>query len=112
MHGKVATLGDGDLQAFIGPGLAFVDFGAAWCPPCRRTDPFVEELAREFPTVRFARVDCDASPATAAAQGVLGMPTFLLLRDGRRVGQVVGGVPKQRLREALLEAGARPGLPG
>ena len=83
------------------PGTALIDFTAAWCPPCRRMDPLVEELARELPGVRVGRVDVDRNPATAAREGVQGMPTFLVYRDGRKVGHVVGAVPKARLAAAV-----------
>jgi thioredoxin 1 len=100
--GQVAKLTDADFQTFSSQkGVVLVDFGAPWCPPCRRTDPYVEALAAEIPQARFGKVDCDESPATAAANGVLGMPTFMVFKDGRKVEQIVGAVPKPVLEEAV-----------
>ena len=98
----VAKVTDADFAPFIAQkGVVLVDFGADWCPPCRRTDPYVEQLAQEMPQARFGKVDCDASPATAAANGVMGMPTFMVFKDGRKVEQIVGAVPKAALAEAV-----------
>jgi thioredoxin 1 len=100
--GRVQPVTDASFAQFTASGLALVDFSAEWCPPCRRMDPLVEQLAGEMPQVAFGRLDVDANPRTAASQGVLGMPTFILYKDGRKVGQVVGAVPKPRLAEAVL----------
>jgi thioredoxin 1 len=89
------------------PGVAFVEFSAPWCAPCRRTDPIVEELATKVAGARFGKVDCDQSPATAAANGVLSMPTFMLFRDGSKVDQIVGAVPRPVLEAALARQGAK-----
>ncbi len=99
--GRVQAVTDASFAQFTASGLALVDFSAEWCPPCKRMDPLVEQLAQELPGVAVGRLDVDANPRTAAAQGVLGMPTFIVYKDGRKVDQVVGAVPKPRLAEAV-----------
>ena len=80
-----------------------VDFTAAWCPPCRVMKPVLAELAAERPERGIVQLDVDEHQRTAAAYGVLSMPTFLLFRDGRPVLQLVGARPKARLARELDE---------
>jgi thioredoxin 1 len=81
-----------------------VDFTAAWCPPCRLMKPVLAELAAENPEVRIVQLDVDEHQRTAAAYGVLSMPTFMLFRDGAPVLQLVGARPKARLAREIDEA--------
>ena len=82
-----------------------VDFWADWCGPCKMVAPVVEELASEYDgTVKFAKVDVDANPVTAGKYGVRSIPTLLIFKDGKPVGQVVGAVPKQVLEARLKES--------
>jgi thioredoxin 1 len=81
-----------------------VDFTAAWCPPCRVMEPVLAALAAERPDLAFVQVDVDANQRTAAAYGVLSMPTFLLFRDGRPIAQLVGARAKGRLESELDRA--------
>ena len=82
-----------------------VDFWADWCGPCKMVAPVVEELAAEYDgTVKFAKVDVDANPVTAGKYGVRSIPTLLIFKDGKPVGQVVGNVPKHVLEARLKES--------
>jgi thioredoxin 1 len=76
-----------------------VDFWAAWCGPCRVMSPILEELAAERDDLRVVKVDVDANQRVSAEYGVLGMPTFMVFRDGAPVGSIVGSRPKRRLLE-------------
>lgn len=79
-----------------------VDFWAEWCAPCRIIAPIVEELAQEYDgRVDFAKMDVDSNPQTAVKYGVRSIPTLLLFKDGKAVGQVVGAVPKTVLRKRI-----------
>ena len=80
-----------------------VDFWATWCGPCRSISPIVEELAKEFiGKVKVTKLNIDESPATPSQYGVRGIPTLILFKSGKIVDQIVGAVPKARLK-ALIE---------
>lgn len=32
----------------IKTGFVMIDFGASWCPDCRRVEPIVEKLAQDY----------------------------------------------------------------
>lgn len=80
-----------------------VDFWATWCGPCRSIGPIVEELAKEFiGRVKVTKLNVDESPATPSQYGVRGIPTLILFRGGKILDQIIGAVPKARLK-ALIE---------
>ena len=82
-----------------------VDFWAEWCAPCKMIAPIVEELSQEYDgTVDFAKVDVDSSPTTAMSYGVRSIPTLLIFKDGKPVGQIVGAVPKGVLKKKIDSA--------
>lgn len=86
------------------PGLALVDFTAAWCPPCRLLGPHVDALARELAgSVIVAKVDADEQPGLASRFGVMGLPTVLFFRDGQLVDRIIGAVPPASLRAKVEE---------
>lgn len=80
-----------------------VDFWATWCGPCRAISPIVEELAEEFSgRVKITKLNVDENPATPSQYGVRGIPTLILFKEGKVIDQIVGSVPKARLK-ALIE---------
>ena len=80
-----------------------VDFSATWCQPCRAIAPLVTQLAGEYEgRVKVTTVDIDESPATAQKFQIRGVPTLLMIKGGKVVGQQVGAVPKTRIA-ALMD---------
>ena len=81
------------------PVPVLLDLWAAWCGPCRTIAPTIEALARETAgKVLVGKLDVDANQRTAARFGVQGIPTLLILKNGREVDRIVG----VRSREAIL----------
>ncbi|BCG45648.1 Thioredoxin [Citrifermentans bremense] len=80
-----------------------VDFWATWCAPCKAIAPLIDTVASEYEgRVKVGKVNVDDNPATPGKYGVRGIPTVILLKDGKVVDQVVGAIPKAQL-EALIK---------
>jgi thioredoxin 1 len=64
--------------------------------------PIVEELAEEYKgKIKVAKLDVDNNKQVASKYGVRGIPTLMLFKDGQIVDQIVGAVPKSRIKELL-----------
>jgi thioredoxin 1 len=81
-----------------------VDFTATWCAPCRAINPTVEALATQYKgRVKVAKLDIDDNQATAQEYGIRSVPTLLLFKQGKVVGQIVGAVPRARMESAIQQ---------
>jgi thioredoxin 1 len=81
-----------------------VDFWAAWCPPCRKMDRVLAEIAEERHDLRIVKLDVETEQRTGARYGVLAMPTLILFSGGREVLRLVGVRPRRRLLAELADA--------
>jgi thioredoxin 1 len=80
-----------------------VDFWATWCAPCKAIAPLIDTVASEYEgRLKVGKVNVDDNPATPGKYGVRGIPTVILLKDGKVLDQVVGAIPKSQL-EALIK---------
>ena len=76
-----------------------VDFWAPWCGPCQMMGSLVEELAGEYDgKIKVVKLNVDDNPVTAGSHKILSIPTFIIFKKGQVVDQMVGGVPKEKLK--------------
>jgi thioredoxin 1 len=88
--------------------LMLVDFWAPWCGPCRWVSPVLEQIAKENAAkLVLGKLNVDDNPITSQRFGIQGIPTIMIVKDGRVVDQVVGALPKDD-----LDAVIRPYLSG
>ena len=107
----LTAAGDGDFEEVAGTSTlpVLVDLWAPWCGPCRIVEPGVERAAGSLAgRLKVVKVNLDQAPRTAERLGVQGIPTLLLLRDGREVARQVGAVPPPALLRWAEEATAKP----
>lgn len=78
-----------------------VDFWAEWCGPCRIIGPRLEELSEEMTDVKFCKLNVDDNNETAGKFGIRAIPTMLVFKDGKVVGNMVGALPKDSLKEKI-----------
>ena len=77
---------------------AVVDFSATWCGPCQMLAPRLDELSGEVDSVDFYNVDVDENPDLAREFRIMNIPAVVALKDGQTVGQQIGFVPKEDLK--------------
>ena len=79
--------------------VVLLDVWATWCGPCRGMMPTVEAISEE--TKEWAEVvkleANEDSEELVGKLGVMGLPTFLIFKDGKVVDTIVGAVPKSVL---------------
>ncbi len=81
--------------------VQLIDYWAGWCGPCKLMDPILEELEKELKDVEFIKVNADEEPEKTSERGVMGLPTFVILKDGKEVGRKVGVTQKEELKKLL-----------
>lgn len=107
MSAALAALDEPPLEAELaagGPPLV-IDFWAEWSPPCRAMVPVLERLALELGgQARFRSVNADQDPRLAGRFGVMGLPTLVVLIQGRVAARILGYRGPLRLASDLQRA--------
>jgi thioredoxin 1 len=80
-----------------------VDFAAAWCGPCKRQHPILEQFATIHPEVKVVSLDIDDAPNAARQFSVRSVPTLILFRDGQVANKQVGLTSAKGLEELIKE---------
>jgi thioredoxin 2 len=76
-----------------------VDFWAPWCAPCRMVSPIVERIATELAgKIKLVKVNSDNAPNLARRFGIRGIPTLVLLEQGKELARVTGALNEPALR--------------
>ena len=79
-----------------------LDFTASWCGPCQVIAPQFENLSKEddFKHIKFYKVDVDESEDLCEEYDISCMPTFVFLKDKKKIDLHTGADIK-KLREKL-----------
>jgi thioredoxin 1 len=103
MNGMVKNMTFEELVDSETPVL--VDFHAAWCGPCRAMLPVLDDLEEEFgERVRIVKIDVDENTDLAVRMKVMGVPTFMLFRNGHELWRQPGVLTKESLKMIIETA--------
>lgn len=82
-------------------GLVVIDLWADWCGPCRMLAPTLDELEREYPDVKFCKINVDEELELARVFKVQSIPTVAFVKDNTFADISVGYVPKATLAKKI-----------
>ena len=87
---------------YKGDKPAIIDFWAAWCGPCRRVAPLLEEIAAEYGgEIYVYKVNVDEEVELARAFGIRSIPTILFVPMEGTPQASLGAVPKNQLKKSV-----------
>lgn len=79
-----------------------VDFGAEWCPPCKKMEPVITDLQKELAgKFEFIKIDGGINTNLMKLLNVEGIPAFIVYKNGKEVWRQQGVVGKDVLKKVL-----------
>jgi rhodanese-related sulfurtransferase len=82
--------------------IILVDFGAAWCPPCVKMAPVLEELIKDKNLhFELLKIDGGVHLDVMKAMNVEALPVFIIYKNGVETWRKQGVVPKEELMTQL-----------
>ncbi len=85
-----------------GKDPVLIDFGAPWCPPCKKMEPVLQQLQQEHPhNVKVITVDAGIHTDIMKQLQVTTLPTFILYKQGKEVWRSQGIISKETLTKAI-----------
>jgi rhodanese-related sulfurtransferase len=81
-----------DYKALINSNDTYlVDFGAEWCPPCKKMEPVLETLKKESGrTFKLIKVDGGVHTDVMTALKIEALPVFIIYKKGKEVWRKQG----------------------
>lgn len=84
-------------QQIAGKEYVLVDFGAEWCPPCRKMEPIVNDFLAQHKEISFLKIDGGTHTDLMKQLNAEGLPTFILLKKGLEVWRYKGVLTPEEL---------------
>lgn len=101
-HVKQVTDSNFESEVLKSELPTLVDFWAIWCGPCKQIAPLVDAMANEYKgKLNVAKVDVDHNQIIAQQYSIRSIPTLLLFKGGKVVGQLVGTMQRAKLEAEI-----------
>ena len=101
----MTELNKDNYQEFISSGMVLVDAWAPWCSQCPRMSAILDQTAPDLAgKVKIGKINIGENMAMGQQLKITTLPTLLLYKDGKLVGQKTGIVTKPNLTAWLDQA--------
>jgi thioredoxin 1 len=93
---KTTGMSPSDFEALLKTDkLVLVDFYADWCVPCKKMEPYLNEIKQEMADkVSVLRINADDNQNILQHLGIEALPVLLIYKNGRQVWRNEGFIEK------------------
>lgn len=90
------------LKLTMAAPLVLIDFGAPWCPPCKKMEPVIQQIKTSMSQkVRVGNVDGGQNTALMNQYQVEALPTFIIYKAGKEVWRKQGIVSQEEFNTVI-----------
>lgn len=90
------------FDAAISGQTVLVDFGATWCPPCKKMEPVLKSLQNNNPNkFKLVKVDGGKDTDLLKKYAVTALPVFIVFKNGQPVWRKDGIATEEEMATAL-----------
>jgi len=85
-----------------GGSVVLADFGADWCPPCRKMQPVLDALKEKYGSkLNIIRIDAGQQAEIMKQMNLPAIPVFILYKNGKEVFRKNGIVAQSDFEAAI-----------
>jgi thioredoxin len=96
--GKAETTADQYQSLVSSAAVVLVDYGAEWCPPCRKMEPVIAAYMKENEgKVKLVKMDGGVETQLMKQHGVEALPTFIVYKNGKETARKQGVMTKEEM---------------
>ncbi|MFM7838918.1 MAG: thioredoxin domain-containing protein [Chitinophagaceae bacterium] len=82
--------------------VVLVDFGAVWCPPCKKMEPILDQVLKELgDRVKLVKIDGGNDTEVMRSENVESLPVFIIYKNGQPVWRHRGITTREELLKNL-----------
>jgi len=74
----------------LGNGLIVLDFWATWCAPCGQMNTLFDQLAEQYTTLKFAKVEAEQLSDVTEKFSITAVPSFVFIKNGKVIEKIEG----------------------
>ena len=98
---SIDEINDANFQQQTENLTGIVYYYADWCPWCTEMSPILEKMEKEFPQLKFTKVNVTLSPVVGDT--ATGLPYVSFYKNGKLDVNVVGFAPEEDIRKFFKE---------
>lgn len=77
--------------------ITLLDFYADWCQPCKKLEPFLQELQSTYPNINITKVNIDTEKETSENYDINVIPTIIIIDESNKILSKVEGYDIKKL---------------